>query len=48
MKTYLFYYYGGNGEVGNIIPHCKNLLEALTFLTPSKLHYLTKIEIKEE
>ena len=46
MKTYTFYYYGGNGKPGNIIPGCKNLLEAITFLTPSKLEYLTKIEVR--
>ena len=48
MNTYYFYYVGGNGKVGNIVPNCRNLLEAITFLTPSKLEYLVKIEIKEE
>lgn len=48
MKTYIFYYVGGKGKRGNIIPKCRNLLEALTFLTPSKLEYLTKIEIIRE
>lgn len=45
MKTYVFYYKGGKGKVGNIIPDCENLLNAITYLTPSKLYYLTKIEI---
>lgn len=47
MKTYEFYYVGGNGKIGNTIPGCRNLLEAITFLSPSKLEYLVKIEIRD-
>ena len=48
MKTYKFYYVGGKGKVGNIVPHCDNLLQAITYLSPSKLEYLVKIVIIDE